>query len=43
MTGRTIVVNDSRVMVEAVSKSRIVVTGDKMTCRAVLVSLKMAN
>ena len=32
MTGRTIVVNDSRIMVEAASKSRVIVTGDKMTC-----------
>ena len=43
MAGRTIVVNDSRIMVEGVSKSRVVVSGDKMTCRAVLGSLKMAN
>lgn len=43
MAGRTIVVNDTRRMVEGSRESRVVVSSDKMACRAVQASRYMAN
>ena len=43
MAGRTIVVNDTRRMVEGSRESRVVVTSDKMACRAVQASRQMAS